>query len=207
MDDRVRTTGNQLSLVLGSAEPFATVRWASARAFASMLACCLLMTIGAHVRVAIPGTEVPMTLQLLAVLLIGFIFPPAHAVPGALLYVGCGTLGLPMFAPGSLGVVGPTGGYLVGFVVAVWLLGVSSGGRHAGVFRLLLSGTWAAAIVLTLGVAWQTVWFGGDVWLSVTTGLVPFLPKAVVEVLLAVAAVSVMRRRGRLGTRPGSRTG
>ncbi len=199
MDDRVRTTGGQLSLVLGSAEPPAAARWVSARALASMLACCLLMTIGAHARVAVPGTEVPMTLQLLAVLLIGFIFPQAYAVPGTLLYVGCGTLGLPVFAPGSLGLVGPTGGYIVGFVVAVWLLGVSSGGRHAGVFRLLLSGASAAAIVFTLGVAWGTVWFGGDMWLSMTTGLVPFVPKAVVEVLLAVTVASVVRRRGRLG--------
>lgn len=199
MDDRVRTTGGRLSLVLGSAEPGAAARWATARALASVLACCLLMTIGAHARVPIPGTEVPMTLQLLAVLLIGFVFPQAYAVPGMLLYVGCGTLGLPVFAPGSLGLVGPTGGYIGGFVVAVWLLSVSSGGRHAGVFRLLLSGVSAAVIILTLGVAWRTVWFGGDLWLSVTTGLVPFAPKAVVEVLLAVTAVSVMRRRGRSG--------
>jgi biotin transport system substrate-specific component len=110
-----------------------------------------------------------------------------------LLYLACGAVGLPVFALGSMGLIGPTGGYIVGFVGAVWLISVLKGGPRAGVFRLLLVGAAGAAVVLLLGVAWRAVLFGGDMWLSMKTGLLPFVPKAVVEVLLAVTLATVIR--------------
>ncbi len=108
------------------------------------------MTLGAQIRVPVPGSEVPMTLQLLAVLLAGFALPPSHAVGGMLLYLACGTVGFPVFVPGSMGLLGPTGGYIVGFVVAVWLVSALKGGPRASVFRLLVVGAAAAAVVLLL---------------------------------------------------------
>ena len=195
MDDPIATRTTFLGRAIGSADARASARWVGARKIAGIVGGCLLMTIGAHVRVAVPGTEVPMTLQLFAVLLIGCVFPPAQAVGGTLLYLTCGTLGMPVFAQGSSGLLGPTGGYIVGFVVAAWLLGALGGGRRAGSLRLLLAGAAAAATVLMLGVAWRAVWFGGDIRASVQTGLMPFVSKAVVEVLLAVTVATVLRRR------------
>jgi biotin transport system substrate-specific component len=188
-ETEVRGLGSGADLIL----PQTAGWWASRRGVVSVLGCCLLMTLGAHIRVPVPGSEVPMTLQLLAVLLAGFALPPAHAVGGMLLYLACGAFGFPVFAPGSMGLIGPTGGYIVGFVGAVWLISALKGGPRAGVFRLFLVGAAAAAVVLLPGVAWRAALFGGDMWLSVKTGLLPFVPKAVVEVLLAVTLATAIR--------------
>ncbi|UCE58852.1 MAG: biotin transporter BioY [Phycisphaerales bacterium] len=169
------------------------------RVAASVLGCCALIALGAQVRVPIPGTDVPMTLQLLAVLLTGFALPPARAMCATLLYLACGAAGLGVFVPGSAGVVGPTGGYLVGFVVAAWLLSVLKGGSRSGFFRLLAAGAVGCLAVFVLGIAWRTFWFAGDVRLAIVTGLLPFAGKAVVELLLATTMVTAVRGLRRVG--------
>ena len=66
--------------------------------------------------------------------------------------------------------------------------------------RLSAAGAGACGVVLVMGVAWRAVLFGGDVGLSVQTGLLPFLPKAAVELALAVSVVTMFRSRGRTRT-------
>ncbi len=164
----------------------------------SIVGCCLLVCLGSYVRIPVPGTEVPMTLQLLAVLLTGFALSPRRAAAATLLYLACGTAGLPVFAS-SAGLAGSTGGYLVGFVVAAWLISAVKGGREAGFGRLLAAGSGGVLAVFTLGIAWRVLLaysFGlldGGVWIAVSTGLMPFAPKAVVELLIAVTLVVSVR--------------
>ena len=134
-----------------------------------------------------------MTLQLLAVLLTGFALPPPRAIAAILLYLVCGAAGLPVFAPGSMGLIGPTGGYIVGFVMAAWLVSVLKGGSKAPFWRLLGAGAAGTLTVFTLGVGWRVIWLGGDIPLAVTTGLIPFLAKAVIELFLAATLVASIR--------------
>ena len=82
---------------------------------------------------------------------------------------------------------GRPAGTIVGFVAAAWLTSVCRGGAVAGFGRLLAAGTVGVVVVFALGVAWQTLWFGGNVGLALKTGFVPFAYKATVELLLAVA--------------------
>jgi biotin transport system substrate-specific component len=168
-----------------------------------------LITLGALVRVPIPGTDVPMTLQLLAVLVTGFVLTPRRAVAATLAYLGCGVAGLPVFAS-TAGLAGPTAGYLAGFVLAAWLVAVLKGARSPHAARLMLAGAAGVLVVFVLGVAWRLVLArlaglgGGDCAVVVMTGLAPFAGKAVVELLLAVTiAVSVVRLKVGLGGRPG----
>jgi len=156
---------------------------------------CLLVCLGAQVRMPIPGTDVPLTLQLLAVLLTGFALTPARATTAVLLYLLGGAAGLPVFAPGSAGLIGPTGGYIVGFVAAALLVSVLKGGGEAGFARLLAAGAVGTVAVFAVGVGWRVVWFGGDARFAVVTGLTPFVVKAVVELLFAVILVSMVRAR------------
>lgn len=158
---------------------------------------CGLVAVAAHARVPVPGTDVPMTLQMLAVLLVGLTQPAARSVSALSLYLLLGAVGLPVLAPGSLGLFGATGGYIVGFIVAAWLASVLRGHGH-GVFRLLLAATAAAGSVLLMGVAWRVVWLGGHVTTAVATGLTPFVGKAMVEVALAVTLVVSAHRLGML---------
>ena len=166
---------------------------AGIRTVAGVAAGCLLVGLAAQVRVPVPFTDVPMTLQTLAVLFVGFTLPAPSAVAAMLLYLGCGAAGLPMFSPGSGGIMGPTGGYLIGFAAAAWTISMLKGGPKAHVIRLVMAGAIGLGVVFAFGVGGRMLWFGGDFSFALATGFVPFAAKAVVEVLLAAVCVSSLR--------------
>jgi biotin transport system substrate-specific component len=155
---------------------------------------CALMAIAAQIRVPVPGTPVPMTLQSFAMVLAGLTLSPAAAASAMLLYVGLGAAGLPVFAPGSLGVLGPTGGYLFGFIFAAALIGVFRG-RSVTFPRLIVSGATGLWVLFLLGVSWLAVYTGGNVVAALAAGLLPFALKGVTEVVLAVLIVKKLGHR------------
>ncbi len=147
---------------------------------------CLLTAVCAQVRIPLPYTDVPMTLQLLAVLLTGLWLAPVQAVSAMVLYLVAGAAGLPVFAPQSAGLFGPTAGYLFGFVLATWVVSVL-GRRHRGsVVRLLFAAAVGTATVFVMGVGVRAVFFAGDLQAAALTGFWPFVSKAAVELALAV---------------------
>ena len=112
-----------------------------------------LTAVLAQVSIPLPFTPVPVTLQVLGVLLSGIALPPAPAALSQAAYVALGAAGLPVFAGFSGGahhLAGPTGGYLWGFVVAAPLTSL--------LYRLLrrpgraVSPTGAAAVACAAGV-------------------------------------------------------
>ncbi|MFQ5461139.1 MAG: biotin transporter BioY [Phycisphaerae bacterium] len=163
-----------------------------ARVLFQVLGGLVLLSLAAQVRVPIPGTDVPGTLQLLAVLLLGLGLNREVAVGSVALYLFSGGLGFGVFAPGSAGLLGPTGGYLVGFAIAVLLIGTLRGSCVAPLWRLWLAGLAGAGVVLGCGVVGRLFWLGDWSW-AVATGLVPFVLKALVEVSLAVTLVAFWR--------------
>jgi len=173
------------------------VAWAGRWPVACVMAGAMLVALGAQVRVPLPGTDVPMTLQGLAVLLAGLVLPPGQSAVALLLYLACGAAGLPVFAAGSSGMLGPTGGYLVGFVLAAPLIGAIGGGGAACFWRMLAAGTVGQAAIFLLGVGWRVLYSSGDVAFALATGLLPFLPKAGLVAVLAATAVTALRGRRR----------
>src|SRR6266581_3428914 len=93
--------------------------------------CTALVAAAAQVAVPLPGTPVPMTLQPLAVLLVGGMLGPGLGAASLILYLVLGALGLPVFtpygAPGIARLVGPTGGYLLAYPVAAFAVGNLAG--------------------------------------------------------------------------------
>ncbi len=86
----------------------------------------LLIALGARVRIPIPFSPVPVTAQTLVVLLAGALLGPKRGVQAVALYLLAGLLGWPIFAGagGGLAVLlGPTGGYLIGFIAAAYIVG------------------------------------------------------------------------------------
>lgn len=157
-------------------------------------AFALLAAIGAQVRAPLPGTDVPMTLQPVAVLLAGLLLSPATAVSAMVLYLVAGSLGVPVFTAASGGVFGTTGGYLIGFVPAAWVVARLRGGQSASFVRLSAAAATGLLCILTLGVLWRTAFFGGNFGLAFSTGFMPFVIKAGVEILLSASIASRLRR-------------
>lgn len=173
---------------------------ARARVTAAVIGFAVVTALAAQVRVALPGTEVPMTLQTLVVLLCGFALPPVAAMASMVVYLGAGLAGLPVFAGGAGAAVlgGITGGYLLGFVPAAgavsWLRG-----QQVSILRLALAGAAGTVIVFAMGAGWQAG-SSGSPGAALAGGFLPFLPDAAVKLGLAVAltragAATVRRRR------------
>ncbi len=161
-----------------------------------------LVAIAATVSVRLPFTPVPWTMQPLAVLLVGALLGSRRGAAAMLAYLAEGLSGLPVFADGSFGpgpLMGPTGGYLVGFVAAAWVVGALA---ERGWDRHFLS-TWAAMALgsLTLfafGLPWLAQFTGWNAVLA--AGLWPFVPgdllKQVLAALLLPGAWKLAQRAG-----------
>ena len=92
-----------------------------------------LLTISAKVQ--IPFYPVPMTMQTLVVLLIGMTYGPYLAAVTISLYIIQGVMGFPVFAGGGgiAYIIGPTGGYIIGFLISATFLGLLASrgwGKH-----------------------------------------------------------------------------
>jgi biotin transport system substrate-specific component len=98
----------------------------------------LLVALAAQVSVPLPGTPVPMTLQPMAVLLVGGLLGARLGALSMLVYLAMGAAGLPVFTPtvplyGIARLLGPTGGYLLAYPVAAWAVGaLLTPGRRPG---------------------------------------------------------------------------
>ena len=140
-------------------------------------------------QIAVPGLLVPTTMQSLAVLGVGAVLGPRLGAATVLLYLAEGAAGLPVFAnwTGTLiHLTGPTGGYLVGFVPAAWLVGtLARHGLAKGVLRPFLNFLLGHAVILGLGAAYLATIVGPE--RAVAAGLVPFLWGSVVKSMLGAA--------------------
>src|SRR5690606_15992651 len=134
-------------------------------------------------RITVPFWPVPMTLQVLAVFLVGAAYGRNLAVATLLLYLAQGAVGLPVFATGSglAYLAGPTGGYLVGFVFAAGIAGWAADRGYDGsplkLFGAMLVGE---LVILGLGAAWLAVLLGADK--AIAYGVGPFIVTDLVKV-------------------------
>jgi biotin transport system substrate-specific component len=138
-----------------------------------------LITIGGWI--AIPFVPVPVTLQTFFILLAGRMLGRNAVVPAAA-YILLGAVNLPVFHNGTAGIgvlMGPTGGYLAGFVPAALIAGLGYESPKPVIQVLGLAG--ATASIYACGVAWLTVSSGIPLWTAVLVGVIPFLPGDVLK--------------------------
>ncbi|NTF88269.1 biotin transporter BioY [Agrobacterium rhizogenes] len=163
-----------------------------------------LMTIAAKTQ--IPFWPVPMTLHTLAVMAFAIAFGPRIAVSIFLTYLAAGAAGLPVFSGspergiGLAYMVGPTGGYLAGYLAASWLVGTLALGK--GTFGRVSAMLIGLVTVYALGAAWLAAYVPLDRLLSV--GVVPFLLGDLMKIgLVAVGAAILSTTLAQLqGKRP-----
>jgi biotin transport system substrate-specific component len=151
---------------------------------------CGVAVITASAQVQLPMVPVPMTLQTLAVLLIGALAGARIGAASAAAYMGLGIAGLPVFAgwkaaPGALFLSLPTGGYIVGFVLGAALAGWIVARYGRSLLSLIAAFTLGHAVIFAAGVSWLaafTGWHG-----AIALGLLPFLLGTVVKIGLGSA--------------------
>lgn len=148
-----------------------------------------MIALAAQVSIPLPFTPVPITGQTFAVLLTGAVLGSARGVLATLLYLILGMVGLPFYAGGSSGiqvVMGATGGYLIGLVLAAMATGWLAERRwdrrvRSSILAMLLG----EVLIFTLGVGWLMVVTGIGLAEGLALGLLPFLISEAVKLFLA----------------------
>lgn len=139
-------------------------------------------------RIQVPMWPVPVTMLTFAVLLVSLVYGPRLALATVSLYLAQGILGLPVFAAGGgiTYLMGPTGGYLLACLPAVFVVGVLAQrgwGTQAGrVFLAMLAGSF---IFYLVGASWLASFVGPEK--AIAAGVLPFLIGDAIKAMLAAA--------------------
>ncbi len=150
-----------------------------------------LIAIAAQIAIPLPFSPVPITGQTFAVLLVGALLGGRLAALSGMAYLAQGIAGLPVFAAGTSGLsrlLGPTGGYLIGFVIAAWLVGtLAERGWTLKIGSTLLAMLFGNVVIYLCGLPYLALFLGPEK--ALTAGLYPFLIGDVIKILLATLAL------------------
>jgi biotin transport system substrate-specific component len=154
-------------------------------AYASMFGA--LTAVGAYIMIPLP--PVPMTMQTLFVNLAGALLGGSLGALSQVVYILLGVIGLPVFAGGKAGVgvlIGPTGGYLIGFVAGAFIIGkLTSLRRQPGLLWLMGSMAAGIAVVYALGIMQLMMVAKLGITKAIAIGLLPSLPGDIAKIVIA----------------------
>jgi biotin transport system substrate-specific component len=154
----------------------------------------LIVAISAQLSIWLPFSPVPVTGQTFAVLMIGALLGARRGALCILVYLLEGAAGLPVFAGGAAGVpwmIGPTGGYLAGFIVAAWVVGrLCERGWDRNVIKTACAMVTGNICIHALGVIWLSCLAvasssGFNLGRILSVGVYPFVIGDVIKVILA----------------------
>lgn len=148
---------------------------------------------------SIPTQPVPFTMQVLGVLLAPLLLGLRGAASVGI-YIMIGAIGVPVFANGASGIgaiVGPTGGFIIGFFLAALLIGFVKS-RTDRFFVLLATAILSLCVIYGVGVIQLSVVTGMDLPKSFSVGAIPFIPLDVIKAVVATLFAETISRRIKL---------
>ena len=150
----------------------------------------LILGLSAQVKVYLPISPVPITGQTFAVLMLAALLGSRRGVLAMIAYLIEGASGLPVFA-GGIGIavlIGPTGGYLVGFVAAAYVVGkLAEMGWDRRVSTTIVAMLAGEIVLYTFGVCWLAIMT--NIRTALVIGLYPFIVGDILKVILAAAVL------------------
>ena len=184
--------------------PLAAVLWPDrADGFSAVARAVILVALGTALlalsaKINLPLPYVPMTLQTLVVLMVGAAYGWRLGSATVIAYLAEGAIGLPVFA-GPVGglapLLGPTAGYLAGFVAAAFITGwLSERGWDRSVPRLFVAMGFGHIVILAAGFAWLAFGMKFGVEKAWLVGIVPFVAASVIKNALGAAIVPAIRQ-------------
>jgi biotin transport system substrate-specific component len=153
-----------------------------------------LIALSAQIAIPLPFTPVPVTLQPLAVLLVGASMGSWRGAASAVLYIAVGMLGLPVYAEGHQGlqyVVGATGGFLIAFPIAAAVTGWLSERWHwdRGIVKAAGAMLVGSAVIYVIGLTWLSGNLGTGFEKTLELGFFPFVLGDICKVIIAALAL------------------
>lgn len=159
--------------------------WKGSKNIAIILSGSIFLAIASQIAIYLPGISVPITMQTLAIFLLGGTLGSKKAASSVLAYLAQGSLGLPVFAGGlaqPLWFCDPKAGFLLSFVAAAFLIGKIVEQKSTTSFLTLLFALFLAQIVIfILGASWLSFFVGTQK--AYLFGVVPFLFGALCKII------------------------
>ena len=155
-----------------------------------------LTAIGAFIKIPLPLSPVPITLQVFFVLLAGLVLGARWGGTSMVVYVMLGIIGLPVFAGGSSGLgvlLGPTGGYLIGFVAGAFVTGLiynKAGDSVPATIGAMIGGL---VVIYLLGVMQLSLVANMSIQQAVAVGMIPFLIGDAIKIVAALIVADRVR--------------
>lgn len=188
------TSPNPLAIALWPTQTESSTQ-AALRFIALAIIGAALLAISAKIRVPLPFTPVPMTLQTIAIMGLGAAYGMRLGLATVLLYLAIGALGMDVFTSstaesnGLAYMMGGTGGYLVGFIIAMGVIGYfAERGWDRSIVKLFGLMLFADAILFGLGLLWLGNLVGWDKPV-LEWGLYPFVVGDLIKIALASALI------------------
>jgi biotin transport system substrate-specific component len=157
-----------------------------------------LTAVGAIISVPLPFSPVPITLQTMFTYMAGAILGGYLGALSQLIYILIGVSGLPIFAGGNAGftvLIGPTGGYLVGFVAAAFVVGkMTEAKENPGLLWLLICMVVGTVIIYAFGVIQLMNWLKIGVVEAVFVGVAPFIAGDLLKMFVAAYMSHLIRK-------------
>ena len=146
-----------------------------------------LLVVCSYISITLPFSPIPITGQTFGILLVAMALGRVRGAAVVLAYLAEGAAGLPVFAGGTAGIIklfGPTGGYLMGFLGAAYVVGyLADKGWDRSYLTSVAAMTIGTAIIFVCGLTWLSIMVPGEALL--TLGLLPFIPGALIKIALA----------------------
>ncbi|MDP2928933.1 MAG: biotin transporter BioY [Candidatus Omnitrophota bacterium] len=155
-------------------------------------------TLGAYIRIPVPGTPVPITLQTFFVVLSGAVLGGRLGLFSQAGYIFLGAIGLPVFQGYAFGVAhifGPTGGYLIGFMAASFIVGKILGRESRNLFKITASFMIGNVVLYTLGILWLMLIYRISFVNAILIGVLPFFTIETAKIFLAAVIYSKISHR------------
>jgi len=157
----------------------------------------LFMILGAYASIRLPFYPIPITLQTLVVLTGAMLLGRNLSSLAQGIYLGLGIIGLPVFTSfgaGILWLAGPTGGYLIGFVLASFIVGILRTDKVFHSTFVMISLFLIGDIVLfNCGMLHLFMFYNYTIKNVILIGLVPFIPGEILKLSIAVGLIKTLK--------------
>ncbi len=178
-----------------STYPLATQDQSWLRSLLLVLGSSILIALFAQVSIRLPFTPVPIGLQNYLSLFLGVILGPRRAALAVFLFLFQGAMGLPVFALGKFGLLhllGPTGGYLVGYVLAAYVVGyLVEKSEHKTPQKAAVAMAVGSLVIFFCGASQLSIYLG--LKSALLLGVLPFLAGDMIKLILAYQALKLFK--------------
>lgn len=148
-------------------------------------------------QIMIPIGPIPINLALLAVFACGGTLGWKKGTVSIAVYIALGLVGVPVFSGfqgGPARLAGPTGGYIIGYLFAVWIVGFFCNKIGRKTWILALSMVFGLAVCYTFGTIWFTISSGTGIIEALGMCVLPYLPGDAGKIIVACAIVKTLEK-------------